>query len=576
MIRYPKLPKGPSPAGAAGVRALQAGGGAFQRKRARIGHTSFQEGPFQKVVVDGIPEYVTTFGYFGDSIDAAYGTMKYKKPYKKTKASAFKKRGSETRTIHCGGNNYLFSEIKSFAQTAYTTTYDNDPISVPPLTVDRAILTNTIQFAVKRVGYKLGLQDSARDVIELEGKYIIFGNPVWERDDTLIQQGLRMAYLGTYREKNAMFAILPVLTGRVDGKGRDIQDLEMVVFATDGSGVLDRRVIGVPPGRHAETEYVYPPTICVTENKVHLLVSESGIYYGATDPGRDYLPRAWVVEVGKADITTYSMADAGAIGLESAFLDDVPPDHFWFPWQTGYFGLVQSRNAYARTVALPGDVSLHFWEDPEWGSITGTGFPYRDFSIMCVRISGSGAAVTLNVAVDFPALNYATYGISERRGVNSVVHLGEGTVLAKLNHIIPRINAPTHFLKSTNGGVSWSLVAPTGFDQPLTLGQHFGSMTLHKAIKDGEPGTVFLPSWSGTAYHIYESKDVGATWAKAGKIKDSDTFYGILSWDRVEQVFTELTSPSNPEVTRGFFEYVLPGPATAVPADKALPDRYKG
>jgi hypothetical protein len=52
IIKYPKLPTGPSAPGAAGVRALQRAGGDWQTKKPGIGITSKQQGQFQKVVVE--------------------------------------------------------------------------------------------------------------------------------------------------------------------------------------------------------------------------------------------------------------------------------------------------------------------------------------------------------------------------------------------------------------------------------------------------------------------------------------------------------------------------------------------
>jgi len=55
MTRYPKKPTGPTPHGAAGVRALQQGGGNWQTKRPALGVTSKQQGNFQRAIVEQDP-----------------------------------------------------------------------------------------------------------------------------------------------------------------------------------------------------------------------------------------------------------------------------------------------------------------------------------------------------------------------------------------------------------------------------------------------------------------------------------------------------------------------------------------
>lgn len=49
-VKYPRLPTGPSPVGAAGVRALQRAGGDWQTKRPDINTVSRQQGEFQRVI----------------------------------------------------------------------------------------------------------------------------------------------------------------------------------------------------------------------------------------------------------------------------------------------------------------------------------------------------------------------------------------------------------------------------------------------------------------------------------------------------------------------------------------------
>jgi len=323
--------------------------------------------------------------------------------------------------------------------------------------------------------------------------------------------------------------------------------------------------------------------VCVTENRIHILITEADLYYGAVEPGRDYIPKTRVLNVDKTNIGSFSMADAGAIGMESKHPTTPPfnaddPEPWWYPNQAGHVGLMQTRYGLAHSVALSVDQSLHFWEDSDWGPLPSS--PpgnNRAFTAMCIRVEGASASVVLNLAEDHPSFNSVEYDTTENKSINDAVSLGSGMVLAKMAHIIPRYDSRVRFLLSSDAGHSWTPVTPTGFAMPLNQGQYFGRMTVHKARNDAGESEVMITAWDGSAYFIYSSKDSGYTWKKAGKLRSASLFSMLQHWRRCEKRMTELTSPGFPDptttVTKGVFRSMLPGPKTIV--DKSLPDRFK-
>lgn len=579
-IKYPKLPTGPSAVGAAGVRAIQSTGGDWQQKRFTTDAVSHQQGEFQKIVTGGVPEYVSHYALSDSDKYPAYGPDKFKEAAKRIPTSTFMIHGSDQPETVCGDNVYLLSTAET-TNTEMLIHYGRAPGNPDPV-FDVSMYLASVEFNIFKNGFKKGGQAKSKLIFTTTGQFIQFRFGVWLTGVNKAIDSARVYALGTYSEKKAAFMVMPV-SSRFDSKGRPIQDVEMVVFALDGSGELDRALIPIATEAHAETEYVYPPSVCVTENRIHILITEADLYYGAVDPGRDYIPKTRVLNVDKTNIGSFSMADAGAIGVESKHpTTPVPtagdPVLWWYPNQVGYVGLLQSRYGLAHATALEGDESLHFWEDADWGPLTssppGNNRPY---TAMCIKVSGTTATVTLNLAADFPALNSIAYTASENKSINDAINIGGGYVLAKLAYIIPRYDTKATFLLSSNGGSSWSEVTPTGFAMPLTEGQYFGRMTVHKARNDAGESEVMITSWDGVAYFIYASKDNGSTWKKAGKLRTIPEFSGIEHWRRCEKRLTDLTSPGWPypfiTVTKGIFRSMMPGPKTIV--DKSLPDRFK-
>lgn len=581
-IKYPKLPTGPSAVGAAGVRAIQATGGDWQQKRFTTDAVSHQQGEFQKIVTGGVPEYVSHYTLIGGTPAKypAYGPDKFKEASKLVPSSTFMIHGSDQPEVVCGDNVYLFSTAET-TNTEMLISYGKAPGNPDPV-FDVGMYLASVEFNIYKNGHKNGGQGKSKLVFTTTGQFVQFKFGVWLTGVNKAIDAARIYAMGTYEEKRAAFMVMPT-SSRFDSKGRPIQDVDMVVFALDGTGELDRVTIPVASGAHAETEYVYPPSVCVTENRIHILITEADLYYGAVDPGRDYIPKTRVLNVDKTNISSFAMADAGAIGMEiyhpvtpiTAPGDPIP---WWYPSQVGHVGIMQTRYGLSHAVALEGDASLHFWEDAEWGPLAssppGNNRPY---TAMCIKVSGSTATVTLNLAEDFPALNSIEYTAFENKSINDAINIGGGYVLAKLAHIIPRQDARATFLLSSNSGGSWTQVTPTGFAQNPSEGQYFGRMTVHKARNDAGESEVMITSWDGSAYFIYASKDSGYTWKKAGKLKTPPFFSALQHWRRCEKRMTELTSPGFPDlaptVTKGIFRSMMPGPKTIV--DKSLPDRFK-
>jgi hypothetical protein len=279
-----------------------------------------------------------------------------------------------------------------------------------------------------------------------------------------------MVYLGKYLGKKAVIAIIPVVE-RETASGLPLQGLALSVNAIDGSGELARLVIPVPDGRHPDTEMVYPASLVVTGGSVHLLFTEKDVYWQDGDVLRTGTTKTWLMVASKSDITQFEIFDAGHIGSEARAPITANTGGLYLAFSRR----AENRYAVAKTVAMDNDEALHFWADTDMVNLQGIGGSYLD-SLMCIKTAASGASVLFNSKDDLPAIhipveqidgiaNTLYFGFLINMMVNSVVYLGSGVVLAKCAFPTQTegLTQKVEFIRSTDGGLTWGRVVPTGF-----------------------------------------------------------------------------------------------------------------
>jgi hypothetical protein len=145
-----------------------------------------------------------------------------------------------------------------------------------------------------------------------------------------------------------------------------------------------------------------------------------------------------------------------------------------------------------------------------------------------VRIKGSLAEVTHSTSVP-----HYTEGPDI---VRQIIHVGAGVVIAKKvsDGAVPGSTSyeswenPITMLRSMDNGASWQTFVPAGLDAPL-VAQNFGLIAIDKAVTDKSTGRILMTGWNAAkqAYYIYSSTNLGDTWKRGGRVAKPDTFKPI-------------------------------------------------
>ena len=326
----------------------------------------------------------------------------------------------------------------------------------------------------------------------------------------------------------------------------------------------------------ADAEFAqYMPCIA-TENHLAVLMRERFYwteFSGVSDP-RDYARKFWMLKVDGKNFSTLQVFD-----LTALFDGQLSDELFWsfadFYFPRSYYTHIDEMAAQQmRTVALPENVFLVSYFVMKIGVIEGA---YQAHHVVRIARIDLSAGASFSITYDEPTValgelfDTSALPLLSWPGlfVSQMVHLGEGHVIAKLGgglqpskkayaeadaehlNVVPG-EEPLTFLRSTNGGLSWAGFTPIGFDAPLELGK-MGDIEVMQPRKDDEPGVIAVNSWrpETNSYHVYISKDDGATWTRKAKISTApvfkrmdgtwaDTLGLVLDGRKDENTFTQL------------------------------------
>lgn len=115
--------------------------------------------------------------------------------------------------------------------------------------------------------------------------------------------------------------------------------------------------------------------------------------------------------------------------------------------------------------------------------------------------------------------------------LQDMVHLGNNIVLAKRVFGYDTADADVKFELSVDGGMSFIEVAAAGLP-PLRKNRFFGNFTLLEPhIDNDDLGLVILPAYDEAemSYFVYESRDLGQSWERRGRLARTEQFYRVDS-----------------------------------------------
>lgn len=527
MTQYPKHLTGTSPLGSGGVRALQSRGGDFQRCRIDTNTLSIKQGEFSKVITEGV-EYISRGLVNADTIKT-FSLQKYQFPaLPALPGTALENTGGGK---YAGWGSYGGNSVtENFSYVVYA---------------GGATLFGWSRVTQDGTVYTSSFYGGAQNL--LGGITIEFFEPSGYTG--LVNLAPDLAFIGNTSGPADKLILTPGLVdnGRSDGSGRTLHDVALFWW------YLNQPSFGValPTAAFTRIDAEFSPFILpiATEHNALAIFGEQFFANEVVDVGRDYRPKFWAaIAIGKdpdmvtaVDLTTDLFPDGT---LPNPSNGGSPVEDYYAPLSgANYNALLNGTMGTMISVVLPGDVALLFYRQT-CGAYPGS------LRFRVGRIQYTGFA-SLSLPIDEVSNGF----------VQSVVHLGNGWVLAKRVSAFSGIDKDVQFMRSEDGGNTWTTFSPAGFSATLK-NQFFGNLIVHRARGVSGPGIVLIPAWDteNQAYHVYSSSDDGSTWKRRGRIYKPDTF---------RRVDTMLNGDGG-----GNFDTLVPGPNPDREVDNTITGRY--
>jgi len=592
MDLYPKLPDGPSPVGTAQVRAQRGAGGDWQFSQRNSTTKTRVSGEFSRVNIEQLG--FLTYGYPKSDIQQGRTVTRYQLPAQPIPApkTEISDAAPTPGATYFGGILQDYSQFDTFA---YTYTFDAEVLGggteEQAQEIDYRIMRRHVQIARFNQwgGHKVLADVFPATTLHLYDGFTSADAQLFPVFSPCMAFAGKIPSTVSDAHVNAVFCAYPRFSERVDTAGRPRNDPSVTVVQLGQVAynfAIASEVFADPDVEFAQ----YMPCIA-TENHLAVLMRERFYwteYSGALDP-RDYSRKFWMLRAINKNFSTLEVLD-----LTALFDGQLSNETFWstadFYYPAAWFTHIDELAAqHMRTVALPNNVFLLSYFVMKAGTIEGTYQTHHDIRIARIDMS---AGVTASITYDEPTVRMGELFDSPSLPslfwpglfVSCMVHLGENYVLAKLGHgLQPSAKAyseadathltvtpgeePLTFIRSTDGGLTWSDITPTGFDADLELGK-FGDFTAIEPRKDGEPGVVAVNSWRAetSSYHVYVSKDDGLTWTRQSKIITAETFRRMDgTWRDTRGLVLDGAKDLNT------FRHLIP---TSGLLDVTIPDRY--
>lgn len=537
--KYPKKPTGPSGFGASGVRDLQRNGPKYQRTRPNTDLLSIQSGNFSKVIIDDEPEYLTT-GFDGQIIRR--DTKRYQQAFQKSRVK-------EVRSpVSLGGGKYAEASSGMTDGPADIFEVEYEYETAAGVFADAEFTWFVYNHQVRYGGYySRGFVFS-----NYESFYSIMlpasGQYFFKNVDPIANYGVRED------AGRSAVGLATLYVGRNDASARPLFDFAL--YRMNRRADNNDFLIDVQDFTRDFAEFWPIAQVIVLKDFTVAFFAEIFFRPGAYDDEEDYRPKFWMAATANGEtFGTLVYTDLTPTVFAGARVPDpsgTAPNEYFTVTAGRQYGADLSFTLLTanRSVAVTGNNEFVM----AWQQRMPAGWRQR-----VAHFSVAGGTVT-------PTMSFEGSDDPDRTNVGlwqSVVHVGEGVVLAKLIAGTLGINHAVTFRRSNDRGMTWGTpFTPIGFDAPLQ-NQYFGNLITDRALVDGGGSVVLITSWNPAteAYYVYESKDVGVTWTRRGKIFRPSEFL------RIDNVIAGDGG--------GNFETLVPGPDRTRLPDVTLPDRYK-
>lgn len=529
-MKYPRKPNGPSAIGSAGVRALENGGGDWQRTSRTNGTQSFVQGQFKKVLVDEAPEYLAE-GFFEDPDEyTIQETGRIESKFRKSRADLI--------GVPLGNGLYAHGVWLLWGSASRTFEYPAYSGATPTeFDLTHRATRNTMTF-----GSYLSGGSNAVVFFSHQYQYPVAGLTQW------IQTAPPFVYAGQ-SEDNGRVVTTAALVDEdyLDSAGRSLLTPAVLRAYSKKPDLSTYERIPVGSFTRIDAEFSHFIQPVVTGRYALYLMAEHFFAPGNVDPMRDYRPKFWAVKTDVDDMRNFTAHDmTGDLfnnGAVPSVIDPLGVPHYSPNSGNSYNNRVNLTMALMNAVVMENDEVLimfrQYMQGGQWRMRIG-------------KIQAQSMSMNLVHVVEGDPLAYA----------QSAVYLGNGVVLVKRCQNFDGVNIPVDFMRSTDYGQTWGIFTPTGFDAPM-FNQYLGNLRVRKAATADDAGEVLIVSWNplSSSYCVYSSKDLGSTWVRKGVVKQSPTF---------SRIDTMVAGDGG-----GNFRDLVPGPKLTTKVDPALPNRYK-
>lgn len=477
-MTYPKLPDGPSSAGAAAVRALPEG--SFQTIR-NASYTAKTAGAFSRVRVEGADEYLTIgltevdgIGkpLTGDSPDDSFTT-----------STVYISR-------YDSGLNIFISLLNiDDGEWVWVETVMTSSPGASVKTFTQHLVFGAVDDPANRITFTRAYDNNVYTVIPFY--FFELGYP---------------AYYGQVQVGTDLFKKVVLINSHLAGANSyGINYLSFTLDTAISNGMSSSVALPFPANRHYVAEGFAP---IVTKTSISVVVFETFYYnpaVGATTVPSSP-PPVWITRStdggaswsSPVNIVTAFPRLGAALALSSADMYEL------------YASSLSFMSSF-REVVVTGDDSFIMvipYETVLPGFHTGNHYPDM------IRVVGGTA---------YPV----SFGDSSQHGiVTALAYMGAGKVVAAYTHLYnisgTEDGSFVDFWSSVDGGITWvQHASPTGFNNNLSHDfVNSNYLLCDEPATDTDNGSLLITAWDQTegSYFVYSSTDLGASWTRGGRI----------------------------------------------------------
>ena len=488
-MTYPKLPIGPSPDGTAGARALTEGG--FTNKRT-ADYVAKSMGQSFRVTPTGGDMYLTQGDLgLGSQVMA---TTNYAAKFHSTLV---------TTGTNCDFGLNAYYSLGSFYQGQQTYTY-------PSYTTG----TDTVKFTTSSAGVEYVGVGFAQTTASVQYTFqATWTNMSGSATNTTYYvnvaiTGISMDYvgrvdLGAGNGNEAMlFGVSTQYNGRSDSVGRQLYDPTYTLTYSKSNPTQ----YALPLYGRSDSDYEWPSICGVSSSKIYVLLAERFTLTGT--PTVAVQPHLWLY-ASSDGAQTWQIVDVTA----TVFADVYLPTGTNFAISSGFkynAGLMYMYITRKWIMCANDTALMSFVYYDHLGSLASK----------LIRVQNTSVTVLTTFSSLVPTF------------IESMVYVGNNTVVAKKVAGILGTGFAVTFMKSTDNGASWAEYTPSGLSAPLQ-NQYLGELFLDRAEQNpydqNTPPRILMVGWdsANAQYRVHYSMDYGQTWKASGVVGKPSSFQRI-------------------------------------------------